>query len=67
MTIDDLKYIFKYQLDNSEDNLYYMLIENETKLIERHPQNDLVGLLPLLDNFSFAGFSPQTMPRFQKL
>lgn len=66
MTIDDLRRIFKEQLDRpTPEKLYYMLIENGTNLVERTEKAELESLLPMLDNFIYTG-STGDMPRFTK-
>ena len=66
MTIEDLEYIFEYQLEEGTTKLYFMLVDmGKMPIIERHPSNDLAGLLPMLDSFHYAG-SAAGMPRFQK-
>jgi len=68
MTLDDLKYIFKPQLDSCESvntKLFFALIDGDRVMINRHPADDLTGLLPLLDNFAYNG-SEGNIPRFAK-
>ena len=65
MILEDLEYIFKEQLDDGTDNLYYMLIDGERKLIRRHTADKLEELLPLLSAFEYAG-TDMIMPRFKK-
>ena len=66
MTIEDLQYIFEYQIEEGTENLYFMLNDgNRLPLIQRHPADDLAGLLPMLDSFHYAG-SGAGMPRFTK-
>ena len=65
MTIEDLQYIFEYQIEEGTENLYFMLKDGDAMpIIEHHPANDLPGLLPMLDSFQYAG--NETMPRFVK-
>ena len=61
----DLEYIFKPQIDEGTDKLYFMLIEDNLQLIHHHPTNELSGLLPLLDNFQYKGTNGR-IPRFVK-
>lgn len=65
MIIDDLQYIFKKQIDNGVDNLYYMLTDGDYSMIDRHPSTKLPSLLTMLDDFQYAG-SRAGMPRFVK-
>jgi len=65
MTIEDLQHIFKKQIDDKEKELYYMLMDGDYTLIDRHPPDELHTLLPLLDSFQYAG-STADMPRFKK-
>jgi hypothetical protein len=45
--------------------LYFMLTDGDRHpLIQRHPANDLAGLLPMLDSFQYTGHN--VMPRFKK-
>jgi hypothetical protein len=62
----DLKYIFKPQLDEGTTKLYFILIDGLTAQIQRHPADDLDGLVPLLDNFRFVGYKPGNLARFEK-
>lgn len=71
MIIKDLEHIFKSQLDKILDSdvnnirLYFMLVDGEHNMIERHDSNDLEGLIPILDCFQYAG-TVGGMPRFIK-
>lgn len=65
MLIEDLHHIFKNQIDAKEKLLYFMLIDNDYKVIERHPMDDLAGLLPMLSCFTYSG-ADAGMPRFKK-
>jgi len=72
MTLEDLEYIFQNQIEEGTEKLYFMLIDDvdpvtdkQTIVIERHPADDLEGLLPMLDCFEYAG-SGAGMPRFTK-
>jgi len=65
MTLEDLEHIFEYQIEEGTTSLYFMLRDGDAMpLIERHPSNDLAGLLPMLSHFAYAG--NETMPRFTK-
>jgi hypothetical protein len=63
MILADLEHIFKPQIDEGTDSLYYMLVVGEYKLIQRHPTNDMSSLLPMLDSFQYGG-TVERMPRF---
>ena len=65
MILADLEHIFKPQIDEGTDNLYFMLIDGDYKLIQRHMSTDLESLVPLLDNFQYSGTEAK-MPRFSK-
>jgi hypothetical protein len=65
MTLEDLEYIFKPQIEEGTTKLYFMLIDGEHKVIERHDASDMVSLVPMLDNFQYAGTEGR-MPRFVK-
>ena len=68
MTVEDLEYIFQPQIEQclaTDTKLWFMLRDGDHKMIERHPVDDLAGLLPLLDSFQYAG-SIGNMPRFVK-
>jgi hypothetical protein len=66
MTLGDLEYIFKPQIDEGTIKLYFILKDGDAMtVIERHPAEDLAGLLPMLSSFEYAG-SGAGMPRFQK-
>jgi len=65
MTLEDLQYIFEYQIEEGTEKLYFMLRDGDAfPIIGRHPADDLVGLLPMLDSFQYTGHN--VMPRFQK-
>jgi hypothetical protein len=65
MTIQDLEYIFEYQIEEGTENLYFMLKDGDAMpSIQRHPANDLAGLLPMLSHFQYQGHN--VMPRFTK-
>ena len=65
MTLEDLQHIFDRQIEEGTENLYFMLTDGDRlPLIQRHPGNDLAGLLPMLDSFQYTGHN--VMPRFKK-
>ena len=63
MILEDLAYIFKPQIEEGTTKLYFMLIDGEHKVIERHDASDMASLVPMLDNFQYAGTEGR-MPRF---
>jgi hypothetical protein len=66
MTLEDLQHIFDRQIEEGTEKLYFMLVDGDRlPVVERHPSNDLAGLLPMLSSFEYAG-SPAGMPRFKK-
>lgn len=68
MIIEDLEYIFRSQRGQSlhhNAKLVFMLQDGDHKLIERHPADDLAGLLPMLSHFQYAG-NEGNIPRFMK-
>ena len=66
MTIEDLEHIFDHQIEAGTEKLYFMLKDGDAmSIIERHPAEDLAGLLPMLGHFQYAG-SGAGMPRFTK-
>jgi hypothetical protein len=65
MTLEDLQHIFQKQIAEGTDKLYFMLVDGaDMPVIERHPAEDLAGLLPMLDSFQYTGHN--VMPRFKK-
>jgi hypothetical protein len=64
MQKEDLDHIFKKQIDEGTDSLYFMLIDGDRNLIQRHPTNKIEELLPMLSAFEYAG--AEVMPRFKK-
>jgi hypothetical protein len=65
MTLEDLEYIFQNQIEEGTEKLYFMLTDGaRLPLIQRHPADDLAGLLPMLDSFQYTGNT--VMPRFTK-
>ena len=66
MTLDDLEHIFQNQIEEGTEKLYFMLADGDRlPVVQRHPADDLAGLLPMLSSFEYAG-SGAGMPRFQK-
>ena len=66
MTIEDLEHIFQNQIAESTEKLYFMLKDGDAMpIIERHPAEDLAGLLPMLGHFQYSGTDGR-MPRFTK-
>lgn len=66
MKLEDLEHIFKNQINEGTDSLYYMLIEGDYKLIQRHPAVNIGELLPMLDSFQYSG-TVERLPRFTKI
>jgi hypothetical protein len=65
MTLEDLEFIFQNQIEEGTEKLYFMLVDGDRlPVVERHPADDLAGLLPMLSHFQYAG--NETMPRFVK-
>jgi hypothetical protein len=65
VNLEDLHHIFDYQIAEGTDRLYFMLTDGDRlPLIQRHPADDLAGLLPMLDSFQYTGHT--LMPRFRK-
>ena len=66
MTLEDLEHIFDHQIEAGTEKLYFMLADGDRlPVVQRHPADDLAGLLPMLDSFQYAG-SGAGMPRFVK-
>jgi hypothetical protein len=67
LTIEDLQHIFEYQIEEGTEKLYFMLTDGaRLPLIQRHPADDLAGLLPMLASFQYDGKGCTNMPRFVK-
>jgi len=65
MTLEDLEHIFQKQIAEGTEKLYFMLVDGAAMpMIERHPAEDLAGLLPMLSHFQYHG--SEVMPRFVK-
>jgi hypothetical protein len=65
MILEDLEHIFKNQVNEGTNSLYYMLIDGDHKLIQRHPADNIDTLLPMLDSFQYTG-TVERLPRFTK-
>jgi hypothetical protein len=65
MTLTDLEHIFKPQIDEGTTSLYYMLVDGDHSLIDRHSSDDLEGMLPCLGCYIYDGIHNR-MPRFVK-
>jgi hypothetical protein len=65
MILEDLEHIFKNQVNEGTNSLYYMLIDGDHKLIQRHPADNIDALLPMLDSFQYSG-TVERLPRFSK-
>jgi hypothetical protein len=65
MTLEDLQYIFDHQIEEGTEKLYFMLVDGDRlPVVQRHPAEDLAGLLPMLSSFEYTGHN--VMPRFKK-
>jgi len=65
MTLEDLQHIFDRQIEDGTEKLYFMLVDGAAMpVVERHPAEDLEGLLPMLSHFQYHG--SEVMPRFVK-
>jgi len=65
MTLEDLQHIFDRQIEDGTERLYFMLVDGDRMpVVERHPADDLAGLLPMLSHFQYHG--NELMPRFVK-
>ena len=70
MKLEDLQHIFKTQIEQIQElgkhvPLYFMLLDGDRALIQRHNHTELESLLPLLDSFQYAG-NNGNIPRFAK-
>jgi hypothetical protein len=65
MILEDLEYIFKPQVDEGTTKLYFMLIDGEHKVMERHAASDIESLVPMLSSFQYNGTEAR-IPRFTK-
>jgi hypothetical protein len=65
MTLDDIKFIFEDQIESGTDKVWFMLCDNNYRLIERHDSNRLNELIPMLDSFTYSG-NIGNIPRFSK-
>jgi hypothetical protein len=63
MILEDLEHIFKPQIEEGTEKLYFMLIDSEDKFIQRHAANNISTLLPMLDAFQYDG-TQDRIPRF---
>ena len=63
MILEDLNYIFEPQIADGTTSLYFMLVDTNTNTILRHLVSEIENLLPMLDNFYYAGASNK-MPKF---
>jgi hypothetical protein len=67
MNIDDLKYIFRKEIDRKDEYLYFMLEDADAEYdntVIRHPADELEDLVPLLDCFIYT--ETKEIPRFTK-
>jgi hypothetical protein len=66
MILEDLEHIFQSQMEEGTTKLYFMITDGDAfPMIERHSANDLVGLLPMLSSFQYAG-KTMGIPKFIK-
>ena len=68
MILEDLQHIFSTQIEScraTDTPLWFMLQDGDHLMIQRHPADDLAGLLNLLDCFQYAG-NEANIPRFTK-
>lgn len=66
MILEDLEYIFRNQIQEGSDKLYFGLSDGDAApVIERHAANDIIGLIPLLSAFHYIGVVGR-IPRFAK-
>lgn len=65
MNLEDLEYIFKKQLNEGTDKLYFMLVDGDYKLVERHYASQMEKLLPMLNSFQYTG-QDGNIPKFTK-
>ena len=63
MILKELQYIFKPQVDEGSTKLYFMLVDGEHKVMERHDASDIESLVPMLDSFQYAGTEAR-IPKF---
>jgi len=67
MNIDDLKYIFRNEIEGKDKHVYFMLEDADDdydNTVIQHPAEELEDLVPLLDCFIYEG--TDQMPRFRK-
>ena len=62
MRLEDLHYIFREQIEGGIPNLYFMIDNGDRTLVEQYPTNKIQELLPMLDDFTYAG--SEIIPRF---
>ena len=65
MILEDVEYIFKPQVNEGTTKLYFMLVDGEHKVMERHNASDIESLVPMLNSFQYAGIENR-IPRFVK-
>lgn len=66
MILEDLEYIFEPQvLEDTTDELYFMVCDGDTNTILRHPKNEIDDLIPMLSSFEYIG-TRGLIPRFSK-
>lgn len=65
MTLDDLKSIFKEQIESGETTLCYILINPDKLTIKKCDADKLETLLPILDKFRHTE-TKNKIPRFSE-
>lgn len=66
MTLADVEHWFKAQIDERQEDLYYMVVDKGTRIVKSCPSGDIGELVGSLRGCVFDGFSPEYMPRFVK-
>lgn len=66
MTIDDIKHLFRPQLDEDMVNLQFVIIEGENETALTHPAYDLEGLISRLDGCMPVGYGANKTLRFHR-
>jgi hypothetical protein len=66
MTIDDIKHLFRPQIDEDMANLQFVIVEGETETVMTHPTYDLEGLVARLDGCTPAGYGANKTLRFHR-
>lgn len=64
MTIQDITFLFKDQLENTDKHIFFIVSDNGTSEVIKHTKDKLDDLVLFLDNFIPDGKS--FIPRFIK-